>query len=111
MGMVRIRSSWNADRVAASCIAGKSTAASRPQKRSAGKAKVMNAAELYIQEYGVEAYADWKRREAEIDELVLSGSCNRAQVVKLREENFRRMKSGASHGAVVRMDCGAAAAA
>ena len=93
-----IRSSWNPDRVAAASMAKKSHAPRRTyNKRPA--AKVMKVSDLYIREYGEKAYYAWKRREAEIDALWLSGRCGAAEIIKMRADNLRQMKAaGASRG-------------
>ena len=93
-----IHSSWNPDRIAAASMARKSPAPRRTyNKRPA--AKVMKVSDLYIREYGEKAYYAWKRRESEIDALWLSGRCGTAEIIKMREDNLRRMKAaGAARG-------------
>ena len=92
MGM---HSSWNSDRVAAAFIARKPATSRRPQKRSG--VKLLKASDLYIREYGEEAYNAWKWRESEIDALMISGKYRTDEIIQLREENLRRMKAeGAS---------------
>ena len=93
-----IRSSWNPDRVAAASMAKKSHAPRRTyNKRPAAKA--MKMSDLYIRDYGEKAYYAWKRREAEIDALWLSGKYGTAEIVKMREDSLRQMKAaGAARG-------------
>ena len=92
-----IHSSWNTDRIAFASMAKKSPAPRRAHKRPS--VKVMKESDLYIREYGEKAYYEWKRREAEIDALWLSGRCGTAEIIKMREDNLRRMKAaGAARG-------------
>ena len=91
----RIRSSWNADRVAASCTHKKSTYVRRAHKRSAVKS--MKASDLYVKEYGETAYENWKIREERINSLMRSGEYAASQIRELREDNLRRMKEEGAH--------------
>ena len=92
-----IRSSWNTDRIAAASMAKKSPAPRRAHKRP--PVKVMKESDLYIREYGEKAYYEWKRREAEIDAMWSSGRYAASEIVKMREDNLRRMKAaGAARG-------------
>lgn len=92
-----IRSSWNTDRIAAASMAKKSPAPRRAHKRPS--VKVMKESDLYIREYGEKAYYEWKRREAEIDAMWSSGRYAASEIVKMREDNLRRMKAaGAARG-------------
>ena len=88
MGM---HSSWNSDRVVAAFIARKPATSRRPQKRSG--VKLSKASDLYIREYGEEAYNAWKCRESEIDALMLSGNYRKYEIIRLREDNLRQMKA------------------
>ena len=54
--------------------------------------RTYKASELYTKLYGRQAYKAWKAREAEIDLLMRRGAPRNA-VVKMREDNFRRMKA------------------
>lgn len=90
MGMTH--SSWNSDRVAANYIAKRPRSTRRYHKKSA--VKVMKASELYIEEYGQEAYQAWKRREEELDGMLSSGCYTRAEIGQLRKENYLKMKEG-----------------
>lgn len=92
-----IRSSWNTDRIAAASMAKKSPAPRRAHKRP--PVKVMKESDLYIREYGEKAYYEWKRREAEIDAMWSCGRYAASEIVKMREDNLRRMKAaGAARG-------------
>jgi len=92
-----IRSSWNTDRIAAASMAGKSHAPRRIYKRPA--VRVMKASDIYIREYGEQAYYEWKHREAEIDAMWNSGKHGSSEIAKMREDNFRHMKAaGAARG-------------
>jgi len=92
-----IHSSWNPDRIAAASMAKKSPAPRRAHKRPS--VKVMKESDLYIREYGEKAYYEWKRREAEIDAMWSSGRYVASEIVKMREDNLRRMKAaGAARG-------------
>ena len=94
---MNIRSSWNTDRIASASMAKKSQAPRRAHKRP--PVKVMKESDLYIRDYGEKAYYAWKRRESEIDALWLSGRCGTAEIIKMREDNLRRMKAaGAARG-------------
>ena len=94
---MNIRSSWNTDRIASASMAKKSPAPRRAHKRP--PVKVMKESDLYIREYGEKAYYEWKRRESEIDALWLGGRCGTAEIIKMREDNLRRMKAaGAARG-------------
>lgn len=87
--MIKIRSSYNADRVATCCI-------NKPRKeyrRAKSVCKTMSAQGLYTQLYGREAYQAWKCREAEISILAKSGDYSAAQICAFREVNLRQMKS------------------
>jgi len=88
---MKMKSSWNSDRVAAACLAKRSSVSRCPHKKA--PVKVMKASDLYIKEYGVKAYNVWKAREAEIDALMLGGKCCKSEIVRLREDSFRRMKA------------------
>ena len=57
------------------------------------KIKIMNAAELYIREYGSKAYQAWLRREAEITALVRTRRYSTREICRLHEDNFRQMKA------------------
>ena len=48
---------------------------------------------LYTSLYGRAAYEAWKAREAEIDSLRQSGTCSKASIVKLYEDNLRQLKT------------------
>ena len=92
-----MHSSWNPDRVAAAVLSRKATASHRSCKKP--EVKVMKAADLYIREYGEKTYNAWKRRESEIDALMLSGKYRKSEIIQLREDNLRQMKAaGASFG-------------
>ena len=88
---MNIRSSWNTDRIASASMAKKSPAPRRAHKRP--PVKVMKESDLYIREYGEKAYYEWKRREAEIDAMWSSGRYAASEIVKMREDNLRRMKA------------------
>jgi hypothetical protein len=78
-------------------MAKKSPAPRRAHKRPS--VKVMKESDLYIREYGEKAYYEWKRREAEIDAMWSSGRYVASEIVKMREDNLRRMKAaGAARG-------------
>ena len=49
---------------------------------------------LFPHLYGRAAYEVWKAREAEIDGLAKSGQYSAPSICRLREDNYRRMKSG-----------------
>ena len=66
-----IRSSWNTDRVAAARMGGKSRAPRRIYKRPT--VQVTKESDLYIGDYGEQAYYEWKHREAAIDAMWSSG--------------------------------------
>ena len=91
----RIRSSWNADRVATACTRKKSTYVRRPHKKSA--VRTMKISDLYVEEYGEAAYANWKLREDHIDSLMRGGEYTAAQIRELREDNLRCMKEEGAH--------------
>ena len=94
---MNIRSSWNTDRIASASMAKKSLAPRRAHKRP--PVKVMKESDLYIREYGEKAYYEWKHREAEIDAMWSSGRYAASEIVKMREDNLRRMKAaGAARG-------------
>ena len=38
----------------------------------------------------------WKRREAEIDAIWLSGKCDKGEIAKMREDNLRQMKAASA---------------
>ena len=86
-----IRSSWNTDRIAAASMAGKSYAPRHIYKRPV--VKVTKESDLYIREYGEQAYYEWKHREAEIDTMWSSGKHGASEIAKMREDNFRHMKA------------------
>ena len=48
---------------------------------------------LYASLYGREAYEVWKARESEIDALRMGGTCSKASIVKMYEENLRKLKA------------------
>ena len=59
----------------------------------------MKMSDLYIRDYGEKAYYAWERREAEIDAMWSSGRYAASEIVKMREDNLRRMKAaGAARG-------------
>ena len=92
-----IRSSWNTDRIAAAGMARKSHAPRHTYKRPV--VKVTKERDLYIGEYGEQAYYEWKHREAEIDVMWNSGKYDASEIAKMREDNFRHMKAaGAARG-------------
>jgi len=94
---MNIRSSWNTDRIAAARMTGKSHAPRRIYKRPT--VQVTKESDLYIGDYGEQAYYEWKHREAAIDALWLGGRCGTAEIIKMREDNLRRMKAaGAARG-------------
>lgn len=94
---MNIRSSWNTDRIASASMAKKSPVPRRAHTRP--PVKVMKESDLYIREYGEKAYYEWKRREAEIDAMWSSGRYAASEIVKMREDSFRRMKAaGAARG-------------
>ena len=86
-----IRSSWNTDRIAAAMMARKSPTTRHIYKRPA--VRVMKASDIYIKEYGEQAYYEWKHREAEIDAMWNRGKHGAYEIAKLREDNFRHMKA------------------
>ena len=55
--------------------------------------KIFKAAALYTREYGVAAYRDWLRREAEITALSKTGMYAARAIIAMRERNFRLMKA------------------
>ena len=61
---------------------------------------------LYTSLYGREAYEVWKAREAEIDSLRLSGTCSKASIVKMYEDNLRQLKAAGEKSAVDVMQTG-----
>lgn len=61
---------------------------------------------LYTSLYGREAYEGWKAREAEIDSLRLSGTCSKASIVKMYEDNLRQLKAAGEKSAVDIMQTG-----
>jgi hypothetical protein len=92
-----IHSSWNPDRIAAASMAGKSHAPRRIYKRPT--VQVTKESDLYIGDYGEQAYYEWKHREAAIDAMWSSGRYAASEIVKMREDNLRRMKAaGAARG-------------
>ena len=92
-----IHSSWNPDRIAAASMAGKSRAPRRIYKRPT--VQVTKESDLYIGDYGEQAYYEWKHSEAEIDAMWNSGKYEAYEIAKLREDNFRHMKAaGAASG-------------
>ena len=92
-----IRSSWNTDRIAAASMAGKSHAPRRIYKRPT--VQVTKESDLYIGDYGEQAYYEWKRREAEIDAMWSSGRYAASEIAKMREDSLRQMKAaGAARG-------------
>lgn len=100
MKEMKMKSSWNPDRVAAACLGKRSSATRRPQHtHTKSQVKVMKASDLLIAEYGEKAYNAWKLREAEIDALMLDGRHSKYEIIQLREDNFRQMKA---EGAQVR---------
>ena len=100
MKEMKMKSSWNPDRVAAACLGKRSFATRRPQHtHTKSQVKVMKASDLLIAEYGEKAYNAWKLREAEIDTLMRDGRHSKYEIIQLREDNFRQMKA---EGAQVR---------
>ena len=93
-----IRSSWNSDRVASAFVQKSHTSSYRSHKRRPS-AKIMKVSDLYIKGYGEMAYNAWKGREEEIDSMIRKGF-SVSQIVKLREENLRRMKESGSRQVV-----------
>ena len=92
-----IRSSWNPDRIAAARMDRKSPSTRRIYKRPV--VKVAKESDLYIREYGEQAYYEWKHREAEIDAMWNSGKHDASEIAKMREDNLRHMKAaGAARG-------------
>lgn len=92
-----IRCSWNTDRIAAASMAGKSHAPRRIYKRP--PVQVMKESDLYIGDYGEQAYYEWKHREAEIDAMWDSGKYDASEIAKMREDSLRQMKAaGAARG-------------
>ena len=87
--MIKIRSSYNADRVATCCINKPHRSAAR---RLRGGCKTFNTRELYIKLYGLAAYQAWMRRETEITAMAAQGGYRADYITNLREENFRKMK-------------------
>ena len=61
---------------------------------------------LYTSLYGRETYEGWKAREAEIDSLRLSGTCSKASIVKMYEDNLRQLKAAGEKSAVDVMQTG-----
>ena len=61
---------------------------------------------LYTSPYGRQAYEGWKAREAEIDSLRLSGTCSKASIVKMYEDNLRQLKTAGEKAAVDVMQTG-----
>ena len=91
------RSSWNPDRIAAARMARKSSPTRHIYKRPV--VKVTMESDLYIGDYGEQAYYEWKRREAEIDAMWSSGRYDASEIAKVREDSLRQMKAaGAARG-------------
>ena len=55
--------------------------------------KTYKTSKLYTALYSRSAYEAWKTREAEIDALRVSGKCSKKEIVKMYEDNLRRLKS------------------
>lgn len=87
------RSSWRPDRFETACICKKCVKNSGNIRKSV--VKVMKESDLYVEEYGKEAYETWKKREEEIDKMMKSFVCSRYEIIRLREENYRQMKKSA----------------
>ena len=69
------------------------------------KLKTMNAAALYTHEYGAAPYQVWLRREAEITELSKGKGYPVREICRMREDNFRQMKSEGSRRAATCPAC------
>ena len=92
-----IRCSWNTDRIAAASMAGKSHAPRRIYKRP--PVQVMKESDIYIGDYGEQAYYERKHREAEIDAMWDSGKYDASEIAKMREDSLHQMKAaGAARG-------------
>ena len=92
-----IHSSWNTDRIAAASMARKSPAPRRIYKRP--PVQVTKESDLYIGDYGEQAYYEWKHREAAIDAMWSSGRYDASEIAKMREDSLRQMKAaGAARG-------------
>jgi len=95
----RLRSSWNPDRVAGSVL-------NREHKervaRPVSTIKTYKTGELFTRLYGRVAYESWVAREAEIDKLMKERRrYSISDIIYLREQNYRQMKSaGAKREAV-----------
>ena len=55
--------------------------------------KTYKTSKLYTSLCGRAAYEVWKAREAEIDALRVSGKYTKKEIVKMYEENLRKLKS------------------
>ena len=55
--------------------------------------KTYKTSKLYTTLYGRAAYEAWKTREAEIDALRVSRKYSKKEIVKMYEDNLRRLKS------------------
>ena len=55
--------------------------------------KTYKTSKLYTTLYGRAAYEAWKTREAEIDALRVSRRYSKKEIVKMYEDNLRRLKS------------------
>jgi len=63
-----------------------------------GSLRGSETSERFSELYGREAYEAWKRREAEIDVLMASHCWSKNDIIKMREDNYRRMKAAAVKG-------------
>lgn len=86
-----IGSSWNSDRVAGSIL---NKERKERTAKPASTLKTYKTSDLYTELYGREAYEAWKDREEEISELMRDRThYSVADIVFLREQNFRQMKA------------------
>ena len=61
--------------------------------------KTYKTSKLYTTLYGRAAYEAWKTREAEIDALRVSRKYSKKEIVKMYEDNLRRLKSAGEKSA------------